>query len=423
MANQTAKNILALYDETCKQMNDNFIFASQMEVDTQSGVDLQNANNVYWKSVEQQAPVIEGFDLSGTTPGAIIEQTYPLNVSAPRNDWFTLRAEELRDRRFMERRAQAAARRLNADANQRASDLVSTTGSLYYESSSAGFDFVSEANTLLRERQAYRDMGTSFFLTPRESQVMSSDLASRTLFPNNRSEEAYATAMIGENVAGFNLFEAPTYGNIAARVNATGGAIASDVTEVPEGFTTVGGSIQNVDYRFGVLPLGVGEGANFQAGDVVTVAGVNALGLMDKTDTGQLMTFRVIEINGDDLTVYPKPIAADQAGITDSQAAYANISTAIVSTMAVAAVNVTGGRANSFWCNDSLSFVNADGNLEVLNEFEGMKVDSTTLDNGIKLYIAYDSNLSTLNCRVRLFTWYGLVNKDPSRNGNAVFTP
>lgn len=421
MANQTAKNILALYDETCKQMNDNFVFASQMEVDTQSGVDLQNANNVYWKSVEQQAPIVEGFDLSGTTPGNIIEQTYPLNVSAPRNDWFTLRAEELRDRRFMERRAQAASRKLNADANQRAAELVANTGSIYYESSAAGFDFVSEANTILMERQAYRDMGTSFFLTPRESQVMSSDLASRTLFPNNRSEEAYASAMIGEKVGGFDrLFVAPTYGSIAA---ATGGTttVAEDVVEVPEGFTTVGGSIQNVDYRFGTVSLT--DASTFAVGDVITFSTVNALGLMDKTDTGQLMTFRVIEKGDNDITVYPKPIAADQTSITSSQAAYANISTQIVSGLTASKVNTTGGRANSFWCNDSLSFVNADGNLEVLNEFEGMKVDSTTLDNGIKLYIAYDSNLSTLNCRVRLFTWYGLVNKDPSRNGNAVYVP
>lgn len=421
MANQTAKNILALYDETCKQMNDNFVFASQMEVDTQSGVDLQNANNVYWKSVEQQAPIVEGFDLSSTTPGNIIEQTYPLNVSAPRNDWFTLRAEELRDRRFMERRAQAASRKLNADANQRAAELVANTGSIYYESSAAGFDFVSEANTILMERQAYRDMGTSFFLTPRESQVMSSDLASRTLFPNNRSEEAYASAMIGEKVGGFDrLFVAPTYGSIAAATSGTT-TVDADVVEVPEGFATVGGSIQNVDYRFGTVSLA--DASTFAKGDVITFSTVNALGLMDKTDTGQLMTFRVIEKDGNDITVYPKPIAADQTSITSSQAAYANISTQIVSGLTASKVNTTGGRANSFWCNDSLSFVNADGNLEVLNEFEGMKVDSTTLDNGIKLYIAYDSNLSTLNCRVRLFTWYGLVNKDPSRNGNAVYVP
>lgn len=421
MANQTAKNILALYDETCKQLNENFTFAEQMDVDTQSGVDLQNSNNVYWKSVEQQAPIVSGFDLSGETPGTIIQQTYPLTVEPPRNDWFTIRSEELRDERFMQRRAQAAARKLNADANQRASNLVATTGSLYYESSNAGFDFLSEANTIMHERQAYRDMGTSFFLTPREAQVMASDLASRTLYPNNRSEEAYKTGMIGQQVAGFDeVFESSTFGNIAAATAGTT-TVASDVTEVPEGFTTVGGAIQNVDYRFGTVSLT--DASSFSVGDVITFSTVNSLGLMDKTDTGQLMTFRVIAKDTNDLTVYPKPIAADQAGITASQAAYANISTAIVSGLTASKVNTTGGRANSFWANDSMCFVNADGNLEVLNEFEGMKVDSQTLDNGIKLYIAYDANLSTLNCRVRLFTWYGLVNKDPSRNGNAVYTP
>lgn len=421
MALETAKNILAMYDETCKQMNDNFVFASRMETDTISGVDLQNANNVYWRSVEQQAPVISGFDLSGETPGDVIQQTYPLNVEAPRNDWFTLRSDDLRDRRFMERRAMAAARKLSADANKRAAELVADTGTLYYESSSADFDLVAEADTLMTERQAYRDMGSSFFLTPRANQAAASNLASRTLYPNNRSEEAYASALIGENVAGFDLFRAPTYGTIPAALNATTTTVASDVTEVPEGFTTSGGSIVNVDYRFGVIPFTAVT--NFQVGDVITITGVNALGMMDKTDTEQLMTFRIIEINGTDVTVYPKPIAADQAGITDSQAAYANISTSIDSGATINKVNTNGGQANSFWADDSLTFVNADGNLEVLNEFDGMRVDSTTLDNGIKLYIAYDANLSTLNCRVRLFTWYGLVNKDPSRNGNAIYAP
>jgi hypothetical protein len=421
MANQTAKNILALYDNTCKQMNDNFVFASQMETDTQSGVVLQNANNVYWRSVEQQAPVISGFDLSGVTPGNIIQQTYPLNVEAPRNDYFSMDAAELRDKTFMENRSRAAARKLNADANQRASNLVTSTGSLYYESSTAGFDFLAEANTIMRERQAYTDMGTSFFLTPRDSQIMSSDLASRTLFPNNRSEEAYAKAMIGERVAGFDrVFEASTFGNIAAAAGGTT-TVASDVVEIPQSFITVGGSIQNVDYRFGVINLT--NAATFAVGDVITFPTVNALGLMDKTNTGSLMTFKVIAKDTNALTVYPKPIAANQAGITTSQAAYANISTAIVSGMTASKVNVAGGRANSFWANDSVCFVNADGNLDVLNEFDGMKVDSQTLDNGVKLYIAYDAKLDSLNCRVRLFTWYGLVNKDPSRNGNAVYVP
>jgi len=419
MANQTAKNILAFYDEACKQMNDSFVYASRMGIDTQPGVDLQNANNVYWKSVEQQAPIVSGFDLSGTTPGNIIEQTYPLNVEAPRNDWFTLRAEELRDTTFMKRRAMAGSRKLSSDANLRAANLVANTGTMYYESGKAGFDFVSEASTLMSERQAYRDMGSSFFLNPRTYQVMGSDLASRSDL-SGRPEQAYGTGQIGKNVAGFDVFEAPTYGTIPTQAGAAS-TVSANVVEVPEGFKEVGGSIQNIDYRYGTVNLT--SGANYQVGDVITFAGVNALGLMDKTNTGQLMTFRVIAKATNALTIYPKPIAANQAGITASQAAYANISTAIVSGMSVAKVNVTGGQANSFWADDSVGFVNADGNLDVLNEFDGMKVTSETLDNGIKLYMAYDAKLDTLNCRVRLFTWYGLVNKDPSRNGNAIYVP
>jgi len=421
MANQTAKNILAFYDEASKQLSTNNTFADKMDLSSISGVDMQNSNNVYWKTVEQQAPVIGGFDLSGVTPGNIIAQTYPLNVGVPRNDYFTLRTEELRDTRFMKDRAKAGANRLSSDWNKRAAELASTTGSMYYESASTGYDFVAEARTMMTERQLNADTGSSFFLTPRNNQIMGSDLASRSLFPNNRSDKVYSTGMIGEQVAGFGLFEAPTYGIQAAAVNATTTTVNGNVTEVPESFVTVSGSIQNVDYRPGTVSLT--SAANFRVGDVVTFAGVNSVGLADKTDTGQLMTFKIIEVNTNDIVVYPKPIAANQAGITTSQAAYANISTAIMNTMVVSKVNVAGGQSNSFWANDSMCFVNADGNLNALNDFDGMKVDSQTLDNGIKLYIAYDARLDTLNCRVRLFTWGGLVNKDPSRNGNAVFAP
>lgn len=420
MANNTAKTLVTYYDKVLEQLNQDTTMARRVQVDTIDGGTLQNANNIYWRNVEQQAPVIEGWDLTGQETG-IIEQAYPLQLSAPRNDFVQLRVDELRDEGFMNRRVRASAAKLSSDQNKRIADLVADTGSLFYQSAAAGFDFVAEADTLMFERQANRDAGASFFLSPRANQIMASDLASRSDL-SGKPLKAYETAMIGKNVAGFDLFRGSYVGNIAARLNATGGTVSANVTEVPEGFTTTGGTIQNVDYRVGSIPLGAGEGANLQAGDVITVAGVNSVGLMDKRDTGQLMTFRVISKDTDTLNVYPKPIAANQAGITAEQAAYANISTAIVSGMAVAAVNTVAGRANSFWADDSICIVNGDAPLDMLNEFDGMKVVSETLDSGVKVYMAYDATLPTLNCRVRLFTWYGLVNKDPSRNGNAVYT-
>lgn len=422
MANNSLKTVIAYFDDTLKQLNDDFSYADKVEVDTIEPSRLQNANDIYWRSVEQQRPIIDGWDLTGEETNTI-QQGYPLQLEDPKNDFMEWRIDDLRDRGFMQRASTASAKRQNAYLNKRIAELVAETGTLTYESSTAGFDFVSEADTLMTERGANRDMGASFFLNPRTNQVMASDLASRTLYPDNRSEAAYNSAMIGQNVAGFDIFRAPTYGTIPSRVNSTGGTVASDVTEVPDGYVSAGtNSIQNVDYRVGDIPLGSGEGSNFQVGDVITVSGVNALNVMDKTDTGQLMTFRVVSIDGDTLSVYPKPIAADQSGISTAQAAYANISTSIDSGDTVSATNENGGNANSFWANDSICIVNGRQPFEVLNEFEGMKVVSETLDNGLDLYMAYDANLATVNARVRIFTRWGLVNKDPSRNGNAIYT-
>jgi len=421
MAVNSLKTVVAFFDDVLQQMNDDFTYAGLVDVETINPGTMQNANDIYWRNVEQQRPIIEGRDLTGLETGTI-EQGYPLRLEAPKNDFMEYNIQNLRDEGFMRRAAVASAKKQNAYLNKRIAELVASTGTLTYESSAAGFDFVAEADTLMTERGCYRGEGSTFFLNPRTNQVMASDLASRSDL-SGRPEGAYATAMIGKNVAGFDVYRAPTYGTILQRVNATGGTVAADVTEVPEGYVSAGvDSIQNVDYRVGSISVGLAEGANFQVGDVITVAGVNALNLMDKTDTGELMTFRVVAIDGDNLSVYPKPIAADQAGITTEQAAYANISTAIVTGMAVAAANVTGGQANSFWANDSICVVNGDEPFELLNEFDGMKVVSETLDNGVKLYMGYDANLATVNARVRLFTRWGLVNKDPSRNGNAIYT-
>lgn len=421
MATDSLKTIIAFYDEALKQLNEDFTYAGLVNVDTIEPNRLQNANDIYWRNVEQQRPIITGWDLTGQETGTI-EQGYPLQLEDPKNDFMEYRIDELRDRGFMNRAAMASAKRQNAELNKRIAELVADTGTLTYESNASGFDFVAEADTLMTERGAYRDMGASFFLNPRSNQTLASDLASRSTL-DGRPEGAYATAMIGKNVAGFDIYRAPTYGTIPARVNGVGSTVASNVTEVPQGFTTSGGSIVNVDYRVGSIPLAVGGAANFQVGDVITVAGVNSLNVMDKTDTGQLMTFRIVAITGDTLDVYPKPIAADQAGITAEEAAYANISTAITTGAAVSAINVNGGNANSFWANDSICVVNGRQPFEILNEFDGMKVVSETLDNGIDLYMAYDANLATVNARVRLFTRWGLVNKDPSRNGNAILIP
>lgn len=420
MSSNTLKKVVSFFDEVLEQTNKNMSYASTVKVDTVAPGELQHSNNIVWRNVEQQAPVIDGWDLTGQETG-VIEQGYPINLGTPKNDLVGLRIDDLRDQSFLERRAIASAKKQNATLNKGLAELAASTGSLYYESSSVDYDFVAEADTLLTQRQANRDMGSSFFLTPRNNQNMAGNLASRTLFPNNRSEKAYGSAMIGEDVAGFDLMRSPTNGTVPTASGADS-TVSADVLEVPQGSVAAGiNSIQNVDYRYGTISLT--SAANYQVGDVISFPGVNALGMLDKTDTGELMTFKIVAIDTNDLTVYPKPIAANQAGITDEQAAYANISTAIVSGMTATKVNTTGGAANAFWCNDSMCVMNGEAPFELLNEFDGMKVVSETLDNGVRLYMAYDARLDSLQARLRVFSWYGLVNVDPSRNGVAIYAP
>lgn len=420
MANSTGKILVTMFDEVMEQMNTNNTYLDNVDVSSITPDRMQNASNVFWKTVEQQSPVQEGWDMTGNETG-IIEQYYPLTLEAPKNDFIGMRVDDLRDKGFLDRRSKSAAKKLNADLNKRIADLVAETGSLYYESSSTGFNFVSEADTLMTERQCAMDMGATFMLNPRTSQIMANDLASRDSSLSDINKRAYESGMINPNIAGFKTYRSGTYGTVATALNATTTTVSADVTEVPEGYTTVSGNNVNVDYRYGVIPFTAVT--NFQVGDVITITGVNSLGVQDKVDTGQLMTFRIISIDSLNVTVYPKPIAADQASITAEQAAYANISTSIDSGATINKVNTTGGQANSFWADDSICVVGGDAPLELLSEFDGMKVVSEALDNGVKLYMAYDARLGSLQARVRFFTWYGLCNKDPSRNGNAIYAP
>jgi hypothetical protein len=420
MANNTAKTLVTFFDKACKQLEKDTTMAENVMIDTVAGDTLQNSNNIYWRNVEQQSDTIEGWDLSGSE-GQIIEQAYPLTLSDPVNTFKGFRVDELRDQGFMDRSVRASADKLSSDQNKKIAALVGDTGSLYYESSATGYDFLAEGDTILTERQAYTGEGTCFTLDPRANQVMASDLAARGTL-SMRPEDAYATGLIGEQVAGFDKVYRGAYTPSQAAATAGTTTVATDLVDVPEGFTTgAGGVLVNVDYRVSTISLT--DATTFAVGDVITIAGVNSVGLMDKIDTGELMTCKIVAKSGNDIDVYPKLIAADQAAITSDEAAYANISTAVVATMVVSKVNTVGGRSSLFWAKDSIEIVNGNAPLEMLNEFEGMKVDSATLASGVKLYMAYDARLDSLNCRVRLFTWYGLVNKDPSRNGQAVYVP
>tara|TARA_R110002020_G_scaffold467655_1_gene691383 strand:+ start:17346 stop:18614 length:1269 start_codon:yes stop_codon:yes gene_type:complete len=420
MSTQAGKIAEVMFESVLDTYEDQTMLVDKTQVFTPESGTMQNAGNVIWRPKEQHAPIIDGWDLTGQEQ-SIIEETYPAFLGTPKNDFVKQRIDDLRDMEFWSRRGAVAGRQQATELNKSIANLVNVNGSMYYESNAtSGFDFISEGQALMNERQGLHTE-RCYILNDRSTKKYAEDLAGRQTI-KGRPADAWSKGQIGSNVAEFDIYTGSFLPTVAASTGST--TTTATYSGKPEGGSVDSTSfvVTNVDYR--TATIAVTASAGFAVGDKVTFTtanDVNAVGLADKTDTGQLMTFTITAIpNGTSVTIFPKPIAADDAGLSVTEKAYANVDTQIVSGATMVAVNTTGGRANLFYDNDAIEVVGGNVPMNLMSEFDGMKVISETMSNGLNMYMVYDANLDGLNLRYRLFTWYGLTAKDPSRMGVSV---
>jgi len=383
---------------------------------------LQNAGNWIWRPVQQHAPVIVGWDLSDEETG-IIEETYPAVLGTPTNDFVKVRADDMRDMRFWERRAVQSGRRQASYLNTAIATAIMNQGSLFYRSNAtSGYDFVSQAQAIMNERQGL-DNGRSYNINDRDMLTFGSDLAARQTL-QGRPAETWANGQIGRNVAGFDLYTGSFLPNL------DGGAdpattVTGDHTFGPEaGSISITGVVTNVDYR--VASIIVADSSGYTVGDKIYFANaavpVYAIGLDDKTNTGQAMTFTVVEVtDATHIKVYPKPIAVNDANLSVLEQAYANINTQILNAATVNRLNIdASNKVNLFFDKVAIEVMGGQIPAELFKTYDGMKVISESMKNGLSMYMVYDGDIATLTFRYRLFTWYGITVANPSQCGVAV---
>ena len=423
MALSTGKIAEVLFEKTKEMYEHQMSMLSLVNFHEPNGGDMQNAGNFVWYPVQQHAPIISGWDLTGNETG-IIEETYPALLGTPSNDFVRMRADDLRDQRFWERRGKESGKKQATDLNKAIAQAIVTQGSLFYRSNAtSGFDFIAEAQALMNERQLMNN-GRAFILNDRDNLTFGQDLAARQTL-QGRPEETWSKGQIGANIAEFDIFTGSFLPNI------TGGAdpavtVTGNQAFVPSGGTvnSTTGVVTNVDYREASLVVNdsslVSVGDKFQLENSGTA--IDAVGLADKTDTNQPMTFSVIEItDSTHIKIYPKPIAADQTGISTLQAAYANIDTAILDGATLTRLNIdASNKANIFFERDAVEVIGGTIPAELFKQYDGMKVITDTMSNGLRLYLVYDGDIATMNFRFRLFTWYGITICNPSNCGVAV---
>ena len=419
----TGKIVEVLFENALDTYEDQTQLVEMTNVFQPEAGTMQNAGNFVWRPVQQHAPIIEGWDLTGQETG-IIEETYPAVLGTPKNDFVKQRADDLRDVTFWERRGKQSGRQQATELNTSIANLIKNTGSLFYRSNAtSGYNFISEGQAILNERQAVAD-DRCFVLNDRDTLTYGADLAGRQTL-QGRPEDTWKTGQIGGNVAEFDVYTGSYLPNLA------GGADPATTVTADQSFAPEGGSIDattgvatNVDYRSATIP--VAASGSYNVGDKIQIANggtpIESIGLADKNATNQAMTFTVVaKPSGTSLTIYPKPIAADDPGLSVLELAYANVDTRILNTATVNRVNIDASvKTNLFWAKDSIEVLGGTIPAELFSQFAGKKVISETLKSGLEMYMVYDGNIDDMTFRFRLFTWYGLTNCNPSANGVAV---
>lgn len=389
---------------------------------TPPAASMQRSSNTIWMPVEQEAPTQEGWDLTGDATG-ILELNVSVNMGEPDNDFFQLRADDVRDETAYRRRIQAAARKLANNVELKVANMAAEMGSLVITSPDAvsaatagGWKFVAEAEELMFSRELNRDMGTSYFFNPQDYLKAGYDLAKRDIF-GRIPEDAYRNGDIQRQIAGFDdVLRSPKLPVLPASA-ATGLTVSGAQSFRPVAWQLDNdGNKVNVDNRFATVALSATTG--LKRGDKISFAGVKFLGQMAKNVLTQDATFSVVRVvDGKHVEITPKPVALNDASLAPEERAYANVNTTLADATAVNILNTTDARTNVFWADDAIRIVSQP--IPVSHElFAGMKTKSFSIpDVGLNGIFATQGDISTLGGLCRIALWYGVNATRPEAIG------
>lgn len=388
---------------------------------TPSAASMQRSGNTFWLPVEQEAPTQSGWDLTGKATG-VLELSVKCNMGDPDNDFFQLRADDLRDEASYRHRIKASAKKLANNVEktiaQQAVDMASlvvTNAGEIGTTKGSGWDFIADAEEVIFARELNRDAGLSYFFNPADYKRAGYDLVNRDIF-GRVTEDAYKSGSIQRQVAGFDdVLRSPKLPQLAAS-GATSITVSGSQKFKPEAWKQdADGNKENVDNRLAVVTLS--SGAGLKRGDKISFAGVKFLSQMAKNVLTQDATFTVVAVNGNSVTISPKPIALNDTTLKPEELAYANVNISLTASMAVNILNKKSTTPNVFWADDSIRLVSQP--IPVNHElFAGMKTKSFSIPGvGLHGVFATQGDINTLSGKCRIALWYAACAVRPEAIG------
>ena len=421
MANAFSKEEIVAFEDILEGFNDALILSKNINVYNTNGVTMERARDTIWRP---QPYIAQSFDrVVGTSIASDVTNMTQLSVPSTlgfnKCSAWQMNALELRDALQEGRLGDSAKQKLASDINLSVMDLAAAQGTLVVDVATAAGDYddIALCDSIMNE-QGVMAGDRYLALSSRDYNGMAGNLAVATRsFTGNKSANAYERSFVGE-VASFQTYKLDYANRCAA--NAATVTIATNgaqVRYVPQATTSSTGGILNVDNRYQTVTVSSTTGV--VAGDAFTIDGIEAVHHITKRSTGELKTFRVIEVvNGTSIVISPPIIGANSAP-TDAELQYKNVD--VVATSATASINflnVAASNINPFWRKDSIELL--PGRYAV-PDGAGVDVLRASTDQGIELVMTKKFDPLTFQTLYTLDTLYGVVMTNPEMAGVLLF--
>lgn len=422
MANEFSKEERVAFEQILEGFQDAEVMSKNVRKYGTDQQMMERAQDTIWRPQPYIMNSFDGQDQSANFNDKT-QLSVPASINIEKSVPWIMSATELRDAVQEGRLGDGARQKLASDINVAILQTASNLGSLVVPVAAAatGFDDVALCEAIMNEQGVpFNDRVLA--LSTRDYNGMAGDLAGRNDISAKKSLTAYERAYVGQ-VASFDTWKLDYASRIAA---AAGGAITIDTTAAATFYTPTALAASpttservNVDNRFDTVA--VSATANVEVGDAFTIANVNAVHQITKADTGQLKTFRVVEVvDGTHLKITPPIIDPARGAGTEAEIQYQNCTvTATSATAAITWLNIAAAAINPFWQMDALEILPG---RYAIPENAGAAVMRGSTDSGLEVVMNKQYDIKTYKTLFRLDTRFGVVNKAPEMSGIILFS-
>lgn len=397
MANEFSKSEQIFFEEVLMGFDPNNVVARNTAKYSPDMKTVERSGLTVRRPIPMIAEITEGLDVSSDYKD-VGELTVPSSLAQTDiiNHAFKLSALERNDPTRRKRAAIAASQGLAAKIDTKVSDKVSLEGTLVATETGnfTNYDALAKGETQLSEREVPSQYHKSLILNPRMSRKMANELGSRAT-DNSRDRSAYEKSQLPP-VGGFETLKANVITSLTGSASSGVTVNGASQNKTPTVFTGNNGTA--ADNRYMTLTVSASHG--MVAGDAFTIAGVNAVGMISKKDTGQLQSFRVISVSGNDLTISPAIIPADGTGLALK---YANCTTTPANGAAITLLNTDTISPSIHFCEEAVEIIH--GKLDVEDLGSNVDIMREVTDSGIEVIFARQGSIDDLSAKYRLTAW------------------